>query len=96
MGANLDPAAFWQITPREVVVILDGADARAKADLRNAQQIAYSTAVLVGVAINNGKKFPKFDKAFPDPDARHKAQGPDDIAMAMFSWVEDAAIAEQP
>ena len=93
MGASLDPAAFWAITPREVLVILDGADARARADLKAAQQLAYSTAVLVGMATHNPKKFPKFDKVFPDLDAARRAQGPDEIYAAMIGWADAAETA---
>lgn len=70
------------------MVILDGADARARADLKTAQQLAYSTAVLVGMASNSPKKFPKFDKVFPDPDAAKRAQGPDKIYAAMTDWAD--------
>ena len=90
VGAGLDPAAFWAITPREVLVILDGADARARADLKTAQQLAYSTAVLISIASHNPKKFPKFDKVFPDLDARQKVQTPDAIYAAMIGWADFA------
>ena len=76
------------------MVILDGADARARADLKTAQQLAYSTAVLVGMASNSPKKFPKFDKAFPDPDARQRVQGPDQIYAAMETWADAAKQAD--
>lgn len=90
VGASLDTATFWVITPREVMVILDGADARARADLKTAQQLAYSSAVLMLIGTHNPKKFPKFNKVFADLDAPHKAQSPDDIAAAMISWAEAA------
>ena len=70
------------------MVILDGADARARADLKSAQQIAYSTAVLIGMATHSPKKFPKFDKVFLDPDAAKRAQGPDEIYAAMTGWAD--------
>ena len=70
------------------MVILDGADARARTDLKSAQQMAYSTAVLIGMATNNPKKFPKFDKAFPDPEARRRVQGPNEIYAAMETWAD--------
>lgn len=88
MGANLDPATFWEITPREVVVILEGADARANYDLKTAQQMAYSCAVLIAIATHNPRKFPTFDKVFPDPLAKAVAQTPDEIFSAMSGWVE--------
>ena len=72
------------------MVILDGADARARADLKSAQQLAYSTAVLMLIGTHSPKKFPKFASVFADLDAPQKAQSPDDIAAAMISWAEAA------
>ncbi len=92
MASGLDPAAFWEITPREVMVILDGADARMERDLRLAQGMAYSTAVLVGIAFNNPKAFPKFDKVFRDKPAAKAVQEPDAIFAAMSAWAEAAPL----
>lgn len=67
------------------MVILDGADARAERDLRIQQQLAYSTAVLIGTAVNNPKGFPKFARVFPDRKA--KAQTPEAMLAAVRGWV---------
>lgn len=85
MAAGLDPAAFWAVTPREAMVILDGADARAARELKIQQQLAYSTAVLIGTAVNAPKSFPRFHRVFPDPKA--KATTPEAMLAAMRSWV---------
>lgn len=82
------------ITPREVLVILDGADARDKTDLRIKQAIAYATAQLVAVAVNNPKKLPSFDKMFPDKSARKKVQDPEDIWSAMSAWAASEGLAK--
>lgn len=92
--ASLDPAAFWQITPREVMVILDGADARARAALQTAQQLSYCGAVLTMIGTHNPKKFPKFEQAFAGPGARTKAQGPDEIYALMAGWADAAKTTE--
>lgn len=68
-------------------MILDGADARDRTQMRIGQAVAWATAQLVMVGFNNPKKFPKFDKAFPDPEARRVVQAPDDIWAAMDRWV---------
>ena len=86
---------FWQITPREVAVILDGADARDRAMMRMNQAMAWSTAQLVAVGFNNPKDFPKFEKYFPDPEARRNPQSPDEIWEAMSTWAEVARITHE-
>jgi hypothetical protein len=92
VAADQDPATFWAITPREVTVILEGADARARADLKMAQQIAYSTAVLMMIGAHNPKKFPAFEKAFPESAVR-RLQAPDEIYAAFAEWAEAARAA---
>ena len=74
------------------MVILDGADARALRDLRVQQQMAYSTAVLIGCAVNNPKRFPKFQKAFPDARAQRVRQDPDTIFALMECWARSAKV----
>jgi predicted oxidoreductase (fatty acid repression mutant protein) len=93
--AGQDPSAFWQITPREVTVILEGADARDRTQMRISQAMAWATADLVRVAFHLPAKFPKFDKAFPDPTASREAQSPEDIWAAMVVWAESARLAEE-
>lgn len=96
VGASLDPALFWTITPREATVILDGADARARADLSIRQQLAYSTAVLIGTATHNPKNFPKFDKVFPAVGAPKKPQTDDEIYAAFAAWADAASAIQAP
>ena len=74
-----------------MLVILDGADARMRADLKAAQQLTYSGAVLMMIGAHNPKKFPKFDKAFPDAAAKPTAQSPDEIYAAMAGWADVVA-----
>lgn len=52
-----------------------------------AQAMTYSLARLVGIAVNDPKKMPKFDKVFPD---RHPkpAQSDGDILSAMKRWTD--------
>ena len=85
---------FWQITPREAMVILEGADARDRTQMRMNQAMAWATAQLVMIGFHDPKKFPKFDKAFPDPAARRVTQAPDDIWAAMERWAEVARLIE--
>jgi hypothetical protein len=93
--AGQDPSGFWQITPREAMVILDGADARDRTQMRMGQAIAWATAQLVMIGMNAPKKFPKFDKAFPDPEARRKIQSPDEMWAAMESWAQASKLAAE-
>lgn len=68
-------------------MILDGADARDRTQMRIGQAVAWATAQLVLIGYHNPKKFPKFDKAFPDPEARRVQQSPEEIWAAMERWV---------
>lgn len=77
------------------MVILEGADARDRTQMRLAQAMTWATAQLVMVGFHTPKKFPKFDKAFPDPAARRVVQSPDDIFAAMSTWAEVARITEE-
>lgn len=87
---------FWAVTPREAMVILDGADARDRTQLRVMQAVAWATAQLVAVGFHRPKDFPKFDKAFPDRGAKRVAQNPDAIFATMASWAEATRITAQP
>lgn len=75
-------------------MILEGADARDKTDLRIQQALTYAGAQLIALAVNNPKKMPSFDKAFPDRSARKKAQDPDAIWAAMSAWAKSAELAK--
>ena len=57
------------MTPREAEHAMRGAATRDQHLIRAAQAVAYSVAVLTGAAINNPKKMPSFNKAFPDGKA---------------------------
>ena len=50
--------------------------------------MAYTGAVLALIGAHNPKKFPTFEKAFPDAQAKRVAQTPDDIFAAMSGWVD--------
>lgn len=67
---------FWGVTPREAQAIFEGVADRIWRDLRREQSFTYALAQLVGVAIGDPKKFPAFEKAFPDP--RRPEQTPED------------------
>lgn len=74
-------------------MILDGADARDRTQMRISQAVAWATAQLVMIGFNSPKKFPKFDKAFPDPTARRKIQTPDEMWAAMQAWADASRLA---
>lgn len=52
---------------------------------RRAQGLVYSLGVLVRVAMHDPKKFPKFEKVFPD-GKRKPAQTTDQLMAAMRAW----------
>lgn len=76
-------------------MILDGADARDRTQMRIGQAVAWATAQLVMTGFHDPKKFPKFDKAFPDPEARRVVQAPDEIWAAMERWVAVSNLREK-
>lgn len=83
---GLAPAEFWGITPREILIILGGAQKRQMADYRLRAGLAYSQARLIGIAINDPKKMPAFEKIFPDPDKPKREQSPEESLRAMRAW----------
>ncbi len=85
---------FWQITPREAMVILEGADARDMTQMRLSQAMVWATAQLVAVGFHNPKNFPKFDKAFPGAKADREPQSDDAIFAAMDRWVAKTELVE--
>lgn len=68
-------------------MILEGADTRDRTQLRISQAVAWATAQLVTIGFNKPDKFPRFEKAFPDPEAKRTPQSPDEIWQAMERWV---------
>ena len=72
-------------------MILEGADARAHSEMRIGQAMAHATAQLVAIAVNNPKKFPKFDAAFPDRNQKPQTQ--EQMLAATRSWVGGLQIA---
>jgi hypothetical protein len=82
------------MTPREIDLALAGAADRDLQLARVAQGIAYSVAVLMGKAYHEPRRFPAFDKAFPDP-RKARAGGGEQTAQEalqnMQAWT--AAIA---
>jgi hypothetical protein len=85
VAAGLPPDLFWSVTPREMHLMRAGANDRALRDLRTDQRIAYSTAVLVAIAVNNAKKLPSFDKAFPDGTPKPPMTG-QQMMQSMKAW----------
>ncbi len=75
------------MTPREADHAMRGAATRDQHLIRAAQAVAYSVAVLTGSAINNPKKMPSFDKAFPDKAAGSpKVQTEAETAANLNAW----------
>jgi hypothetical protein len=85
VAAGLRPDLFWAVTPREMAVMRAGADDRRWRDLRREQGIAYSMAQLVGIAVGNPKKMPKFERVFPDRVPK-PAMTPAQIMASMKMW----------
>lgn len=79
----MSPSEFWAATPREVKAVLDGVVEAISARRREAQQLAYSQAVLNSYAWHAPKKMPKFDAAF----GVKKKQTPAEAFAAMSRWV---------
>lgn len=83
MACGLPPTLFWDVSPREMALMIDGANRRDRA----MQGLAYSHAALVMRAFHDPKRFPDFDKVFPDPGkAKPSAQDPDAILSLMQAW----------
>jgi hypothetical protein len=71
------------MTPREIDLALAGAADRDMALMRVAQGIAYSVAALMGKVYHEPRRFPAFDKAFPDPRKARAAGGAQSAGEAM-------------
>lgn len=76
-------------------MILEGADARDRTQMRMNQAMAWATAQLVMTGFHDPKKFPKFDKMFPDPEARRTVRDPDEIWVEMERWAAVAQMIEE-
>jgi hypothetical protein len=59
-------------------------DGRRQA-LEMQQGLAYSTAVLIAIAVNNPKKLPSFEKAFPSGRPKRQMSA-DEIMRNMQAW----------
>jgi predicted small lipoprotein YifL len=86
VSAGFPPQEFWASTPAEISSCMTGATDRRWRDLRERQALTYSLAALITTGHKSPKKFPKFDKAFPDQRKR-RAQTPDEMlaAVRMFA-----------
>ena len=84
-AAGLPPNLFWRSTPREAEIILHGAQDRDLAQLRMQQRLIYSQAILTAYAVNDPKKMPKFEAAFPDGRPK-QPMSPDQIMASMQQW----------
>lgn len=60
MAAGQPAERFWRVTPREAQIVLRGAARLRETDAEMAAQIAWETARLVAVGVNNPKKFPDY------------------------------------
>jgi hypothetical protein len=84
VSLGLDAGHFWNITPREMAVVMDGAVDREKRDAEARKQLTYMTGSLVRAAYH-AKRFPKYQQVFPERK-RHQTQ--DDMISAMRRWTE--------
>ncbi len=68
---------------------------RSWARLRHDQQVAYTVAQLVAVAVNNPRKMPDFEKVFPDRRSalasKAITQAPEEALLNMKLWMAAAA-----
>lgn len=53
IGAGLDPARFWDVTPRLALIEMNGAELRHRRDRAN---------VWLGAAMSRAEKLPTFEK----------------------------------
>lgn len=77
-----------------MLMCMRGVQDRIKRDLRLAQQLAYSSAILNTFAVNNPKKMPSFAEAFPD-GSKKQAMTPDQMMTAMERWTVRIAAQKQ-
>lgn len=84
-AAGLDPALFWDITPREAGAILRGAEDLQWREMQAQQALAYSLAQLVKIGFHDPKRMPDFKKAFPGRNPV-KPQSEDDIMASLKMW----------
>lgn len=89
VAAGLDPAQFWGVTPAEFQACLKGAEERVWRDLRRAQGIAWSQAMVLIKGWHMPKARQDFAKAFPDPKKQsHRARQSDgDMLNALRLWI---------
>ena len=60
MAVGLDYAAFWDLTFREVMMILDAKREQREADFDRARWLNHEAAALTSFAYHAPKKMPKF------------------------------------
>jgi hypothetical protein len=84
IAAGLDPARFWELTPRLYVVEMEGAADRAKVD---------RAMVWYGAMLPHFKKPPSFDD-FVSPAKRKERQDPE-IMQSMLEALAAAWGAER-
>ena len=84
----MSPSEFWDMTPAEVTIVLNAVAKREARDAKERQALTYLQAQLIGVAVMNPKKFPKFDEVFADVAAKAvpKAQSARDLHFDFRVW----------
>lgn len=80
---DLDPALFWDVTPREAAVIMQARHDRIEADRRHDRQLTYVGARLASYAHHNPRKMPGYERVFPEP---RQAQSPEEIMAKLKSY----------
>lgn len=63
-----------------------GSEAALWRALRHAQMTAYSQAALTGAALHGGRRLPRFERVFPDPRGRARAESGEQTLAAMRAW----------
>lgn len=62
--AGLDPAAFWENTPAQFIVVIEACERRLAQEIQRQQRLVYAQACLSAFAFHRPTRMPDFDEFF--------------------------------
>lgn len=61
----MDAVFYWDMTLKEITAAINAKGKINRNELKQQAELLHSIATLIGIAVNDPKKYPAFEKAFP-------------------------------
>jgi hypothetical protein len=83
---GLAPDYFWQITPREMEIIMDGAQEKISRDQLSLDRLSWHIGQLNAIGFHNPKAYPKYEKFIGKNPLGSDKDDQEKMKAAMQGW----------